>query len=189
MTGSTNAKGKKYILQEKAATPATVAQHIVADTGYDALSKVSVSAIQTETKNVEPTTSSQSITPESGKFLTEVTVEAIQIENKSVQPTTSTQNITPTEGKYLTQVTVGGIAIEEKTVTENGYVTPTSGKYLSKVTVNVPTSGEAITLSTEAEMNAALTNATASDVGKVYKYTGTTTATYTSGSLYDIHST
>ena len=64
-------------LQSKTATPSTSQQTITADNGYDGLSQVTVSAIQTETKSATPTTSSQDITPTSGKYLTKVTVDAV----------------------------------------------------------------------------------------------------------------
>lgn len=75
--------------------------------------------------------------------------------------------------------------LEQKTVTitENGTteVTPTSGKDgMSKVTVttNVPAITE---VATAAEMNALLVEA---NVGKYYKFTGTTDSNYTNGDLY-----
>lgn len=43
-----------------------------------------------------------------------------------------------------------------------------------------------IGIETEAEMSALLTSATADSVGAVYKYTGETTDTFTSGALYII---
>ena len=109
-------------------------------------------------------------------------------EEKTATPTTSKQDITPTSGKYLSKVTVGAIQTEEKavTVTENGTteVTPSSGKYLSKVTVttNIPTS-VIEEVSTAAEMNALLV---AANVGKAYKFTGTTDSTYTNGDIYEV---
>ncbi len=41
-------------------------------------------------------------------------------------------------------------------------------------------------ISTEAEMNSILAKATEMDIGTIYKYTGTTTATYENGALYVI---
>ena len=112
-------------------------------------------------------------------------------EEKAVTPTTIAQSVTPTGGKYLSKVTVGAIQTEEKAVavTENGTteVTPSSGKDgLSKVTVttNVPTTISAIEeVSTAAAMNALLV---AANVGKAYKFTGTTDDTYTNGDVYEV---
>lgn len=44
--------------------------------------------------------------------------------------------------------------------------------------------GFPIEVATETEMDSVLVNATAADVGKIYKYTGETTDTYTNGELY-----
>lgn len=54
---------------------------------------------------------------------------------------------------------------------------------------NVPPSRDSplpITVATEEEMTAILTNATAESVGAVYKYVGRTTLTYEHGALYII---
>ena len=67
------------------------------------MSDVTVNAIQTETKSVTPTISTQKVTPTSGKYLTEVSVGAIQTETKSV---TSNGTYKPTNGKYFSSVTV-----------------------------------------------------------------------------------
>ena len=64
-------------LQSKTATPSTSQQVITADNGYDGLSQVTVSAIQTETKTATPSTSQQNIDATSGKYMTRVTVGAV----------------------------------------------------------------------------------------------------------------
>ena len=64
-------------------------------------------AIETQTKSATPTTSAQTITPDTGKVLSSVSVGAIQTQTKSVTPTTSAQTVTPDSGKYLTSVSVG----------------------------------------------------------------------------------
>ena len=91
------------ILQEKTATPTTTAQNIVPDSGYDGLSSVQISAIQTETKTVTPTASAQDVTPASGKYFSKVTVNAVPTEEKTV---TANGEVTPSSGKFLSKVTV-----------------------------------------------------------------------------------
>lgn len=58
-------------LQEKTAVPTTSAQTIQYDSGYTGLSKVTVSAIQTETKSI---TANGTYTPTDGKFFSSVSV-------------------------------------------------------------------------------------------------------------------
>lgn len=127
--------------QSKTVYPSTSVQTVTADSGYDALSDVTVNAIQTETKSVTPTISTQKVTPTSGKYLTEVSVGAIQIETKSV---TSNGTYKPTNGKYFSSVTVNvpseTFNTQTKTVTpteSTQTVSPDNGyNGLSTVTVN-----------------------------------------------------
>lgn len=124
-----------------------------------------------------------------GKYCAENIVVTPVLEEISVTPTTAEQTKEPSAGKAgISKVTVHAIQTEEKavTVTANGTteVTTSSGKYLSKVTVttNVPTS-VIEEVSTAAEMNALLV---AENVGKAYKFTGTTDSTYTNGDIYEV---
>lgn len=104
---------------------------------------------------------------------------------------TTNGDVTPDAGycgiKKVT-VNVPATPTQEKTatITENGTteVTPDSGKALSKVTIatNVP-QAVPIEISTADEMTAVLM---ATNVGKVYRFTGTTDATYTNGDLYEV---
>ena len=153
--------GSDPVLQSKSVSPSESKQTVTPDVGYDGLSSVSVSAIQTETKTV---TTNGTVTPSSGKYLKQVTVNVPTssspvLQTKSVTPSESSQNVTPDAGyDGLSKVTVGAIQTETKTVTANGTVTPSSGKYLKQVTVNVPTSGGGIDTSDA--------TATADDIAK-----------------------
>lgn len=89
-------------LQAKTVAPSTSAKTVTPDSGYDGLSQVTVSAIQTETKSVTPSTSAQTVTPSSGKYLSKVTVGAIETEAITI---TTTGTYTPSSGKYFSEVT------------------------------------------------------------------------------------
>lgn len=116
-----------------------------------------------------------------GKYCAEDIVVAASLQDKTVTPTASTQTISADANHVgLGTVTVNAVPTEEKSVTTNGEVTPSSGKFLSKVTVNVPSITD---VATAAEMTALLVEA---NVGKVYRFTGTTDETYTNGDLYEV---
>mgnify|MGYP007084304843 CR=1 FL=1 len=218
-------------LQAKTVSPTTSQQEVTADSGYDALSKVTVNAIQTETKSVTPTTSAQTVTPTSGKYLSSVSVGAIQTVEKTI---TMNGTYLPGDGKYFSQVVVNtaqsgvnsvqfiGTTWEPSTdylpfdvtytieTTDSTVVSVSKGTSawilnavgLGRATVTChdssgnqkgsyiievkPKEGFPVEVSTVAGMADVLIPV---NVGKVYKFTGTTDDTYTNGDLYLVEET
>lgn len=202
------------VLEEKSATPTESAQEIVPSAGNCGISKLNLGAVQTETKTITPTTSQQTFTPTSGKYFNQVICQAIQTETKTVAPSASEQTYSPSSGKYFSNFTVSAVPSQSKTVTPTKSaqtVNGDSGKWLSSVTVNPipdefiqPSGSQDITangtydvtekasvnvnvpsgveeIATAAAMDALLVEA---NVGKYYKFTGTTDSNYTNGDLY-----
>lgn len=125
---------------------------------YDGISQVKLSGVLVQSKTVSPSTSVQTVKPDSGyDVLNSVTINAIKNQSKSVTPTTSVQTIKPDSGyNGLLQVTVNAAKLQNKSVTPTSSVQtiyPDSGFYgLGAVSVSAASSGEVktgtITLST-----------------------------------------
>ena len=173
--------------ETKTITP-TTSQQTFTPTSGKYFKQVICQAIQAYQGTATPAQGEQTINPTSGKFFSSFKVAAIpsdyvipsgtlQITTNGAKDVTNYKNVNVNVEPNLEQKTV--------TVTTNGTteVTPTSGKDgMSKVTVttNVPTS-PIEEVATASAMNALLVEA---NVGKYYKYTGTTDSNYTNGDLY-----
>lgn len=178
--------------ETKSVTPTTSAQTVTPTSGKY-LKQVSVGAIQAYQGTATPAKGEQTINPTSGKFFSSFKVGAIPsdyiipsgtlvITSNGAKDVTNYKNVNVIVEPNLEQKTV--------TITENGTtdVTPTSGKDgMSKVTVttNVPTASAVEEVATASAMNALLVEA---NVGKYYKFTGTTDSNYTNGDLYLVES-
>lgn len=109
-------------------------------------------------------------------------IKAIQAYQGTATPTKSEQTINPTSGKYFSSFKVG--AIPSEYIIPSGTLQITAnGTYdvraKENVNVNVPSGVEEV--ATAAAMDALLVEA---NVGKYYKFTGTTDSNYTNGDLY-----
>lgn len=153
------------------------------------LSKVTVSPRLQYDKHAYASDTTKYITPDAGYAgLGSVELSAAPLQDITItQATDIAQELNPDIGYYgFGKITVPQLTGEEKTITitENGTTTVnySDPKLMSKVTIttNVPA---IVDVATAAEMNAKLV---AANVGKVYRFTGTTDATYTNGDLYEV---
>lgn len=135
-------------------------------------------------KTTTPTSASQSVVSDSGYAgLSKVTVAATPLQAKSGTPKSTSQTFTPDSAYVgLSSFQIEAVPTQDKTIEANGTFLPDEGRFFGTITVNVP-QAIPIEISTASEMTALLV---AANVGKVYKFTGTTDGTYTNGDIYEV---
>lgn len=143
----------------------------------------------TQTKNAIPSSTSQTITPDSGKLLNGVVVEAAPLdEAQTVTAGTTVKTVSPTAGKLgIKSVTINPTPSSPKTVTPTEAaqnVAPEDGQLLSEVTVNaipaeyiIPTGAKAITTNGTVDVKA-FASATVNVPNKVSEITITANGEY-----------
>lgn len=107
LVGKTGAEsgGGSPTLQSKSVTPSESVQNVTPDSGYDGLSKVTVGAIQTETKTV---TVNGTVTPSSGKYLKQVTVNVPSSGIDTSDATATADDIAKDKTAYVNGTKVTG---------------------------------------------------------------------------------
>ena len=101
--------GSDPVLQSKSVSPSESTQTVTPDAGYDGLSSVSVSAIQTETKTV---TSNGTVTPSSGKYLKQVTVNVPASGIDTSDATATASDIAQGKTAYINGGKVNGALLD-----------------------------------------------------------------------------
>lgn len=169
--------------QTKSAVPTVTAQTIEPDAGK-LLSSVEIAAAPLDdAQTVTAGTTAKTVSPTAGKLgIKSVTINPTPSHGLVAHPNEESQEFYPEDGTLFSDVTVSPIPDEYvvptgiKDIIANG-VTDVAG--FESVNVAVPPYAQDV--ATAAAMDA---NLVAANVGKIYRFTGTTDANYTNGDLY-----
>ena len=105
VTVAFDGSGTSFTLQSKSVSPTESTQTVSPDSGYDGLSKVTVGAIQTETKTI---TSNGTVTPSSGKYLKKVIVNVPSSGIDTSDATATVNDIAKDKTAYVAEGKVTG---------------------------------------------------------------------------------
>ena len=181
ISGFVNVGKLKTIMKQKMIARSTLIQTITPDADYDGLSQVTVEAIPTVTQaipsiTVDPAGLIIAVATQSEGYVTAGTKSATKQLTKQLSKTVTpgTSDVVAVEsGKYTTGTVYvkGDSNLIADNIKSGTSIFGVTGSYVDSTPIEI---------STDAGMEAVLTS---SNVGKVYKFTGTS-GTYTNGDLY-----
>lgn len=185
--------------EETTVTPTNQQQIVMPSADVQALSKVTVNAVPTEEKTY---TQNGVYVPTSGKFISKVTINVASTGydrvvtvgddiNLDGLPYDSSYNILSTDTNVVTVQDDGGVWYAQAVGTGEATIEVEDSEHVVQGRLKVkvdpkPISGYPIEVATAAEMANLLVQ---KNVGKVYKFTGTTDDTYTNGDFYVVEAT
>lgn len=185
--------------EETTVTPTSQQQIVMPSADVQALSKVIVEPVPAEEKTY---TQNGVYVPTSGKFISKVTVNVASTGydrvvtvgddiNLDGLPYDSSYNILSTDTNVVTVQDDGGVWYAQAVGTGEATIEVEDSEHVVQGRLKVkvdpkPISGYPIEVATAAEMANLLVQ---KNVGKVYKFTGTTDDTYTNGDFYVVEAT
>lgn len=134
-------------LQAKTVSPSQEEQTVTADSGYVALSLVTVEAATLQEKSVTPSSIEQIVTPDVGVYGLSKVIVAAQgesglLQDKTVTPSEAQQIVTPDEGYYgLGSVTVEGVTIGSDVMISEVIISESANEFMVTLEDDTSVSG------------------------------------------------